>query len=75
MAERILPDGRWQLLDRVGKYRVSTVRLLDFGLPGRPFETMVFEGDSNDDIDCRRYFTQEQAREGHQAMLERWGFR
>jgi len=60
---------------------VSTVWLglnMRFG-PGAPliFETMVFNGTSEhdwdpSDLDCDRYATEEEAREGHQRMVEKW---
>lgn len=64
--------------DHFGAYWVSTVWLgLDhaFG-PGNPliFETMVFldQGFTNSlglDLDCRRWYTEEQALAGHQEIL------
>lgn len=61
-----LPNGRL----------VSTVWLgLDHGFGGRPlwFETMVFakRGDGCE-LDCDRYETEDEAREGHRRMVEKW---
>jgi hypothetical protein len=61
-----LPNGK----------RVSTVFLkIDhrFGNEGPPvlYETMVFQGESFDDLDCERYSTKEQAIAGHKAMMEK----
>jgi len=57
---------------------VSTVRLtIDHGF-GTPlwFETMVFPHDGNDitwgALDSDRYTTEEQARIGHDVIVERW---
>lgn len=71
-------ETRFDLKTRVGKYEVSTVDLgLDhsFGL-GEPlyYETMVFVVDDYG-IDYRgvfqkRYTTEEQAREGHEVVVE-----
>ena len=37
------------------------------------FETMVFPSESNfRDLDCERYATEEQAKAGHEEMVERW---
>lgn len=63
--------------DHVGPYFVSTVWLgLDHGMRlsnegYRPiiFETMVFRDDESD-LDCWRYSTEDEAREGHARMLE-----
>lgn len=56
--------------------RVSTVWLgLDhgFGEVGPLiFETMVFPKDSFSELDCQRYSTEDQARAGHDAMVEKW---
>lgn len=59
---------------------VSTVRLsIDHGHGGVPlwFETMVFAHDGTDitewgELDCDRYTTEEQARAGHDVIVERW---
>ncbi len=69
-------------LDHVGPYTVSTVWLgIDHGFGRRPkpliFETMVFQKDGFEgveggdmlDLDCQRYATEEQAREGHAEMV------
>lgn len=68
----------------VGPYWVSTVWLgMDhsFGLGGRPilFETMVFQRDQRDDrddedvgvrdLDCVRYWSEEEALKGHEDMV------
>lgn len=60
----------------IGDYWVSTVWLgLDHGL-GRPyerpliFETMVFNRATDEsDLDCKRYSTEAEAREGHERMV------
>ena len=60
-------DGKW----------VSTVWLgLDHGFHGgKPiiFETMVFDKEgTGEDLDQDRYTTEQQAREGHAAMVKKW---
>ena len=62
-----LPDGK----------EVSTVWLgLDHSFGGALplfFETMVFPGDGTGrDLDAARYSSEEEARVGHAAMVERW---
>lgn len=67
VAETTLPDGKW----------VSTVWL---GLnhqyydgPPLIFETMVFESrEMLHEVDCRRYSTEEAAKDGHDRMVARW---
>ena len=64
---------------KTGKhYVVSTVRLPfdhTFGR-GTPqlFETMVFERDGEDwmDLHCERYATEDEARDGHEKVVEKW---
>ena len=46
---------------------VSTVRLHTYDR--RPFETMLFYGDSYEDHYCARYDTEEAARQGHQEVV------
>lgn len=58
-----------------GNTRVSTIWLgLDHGFGGERqiFETMVFQGDDEDDIDMQRYATISEALEGHAEMAEKW---
>lgn len=60
--------------DPAKTYDVSTVWLgfdHSFGLSGPPviFETMVFAEGSSADLDCERYSTETEAREGHTAMV------
>jgi len=67
VAETTLPNGRW----------VSTVWLgLDHRFGHGPpliFESMVFESKAEmDEIDCERYSTEEEARVGHQELVEKW---
>lgn len=66
-AERHVADTK------VGDVRVSTVFLgLDHSFGGEPlllFETMIFGGSLNDEMD--RYTTWEQAEAGHRAWVER----
>ncbi len=73
-------ETRLDLKTRVNGYLVSTVDLgLDhsFGV-GEPlyYETMVFELDENgeiktfEDLYMERYATEEQAREGHERIVE-----
>jgi hypothetical protein len=62
-----LPDGKW----------VSTVHLginVQFGDgPALWYETMVFPGpDQWSELDCDRYSTPEEAREGHARMVAKW---
>ncbi len=60
--------------DMIDEFHVSTVWLgIDhnhFG--GRPllFETMIFKGDSGNDIYCNRYTTWEKAKEGHKKAMK-----
>ena len=59
-------------------YRISTVYLphnMRFSGTGAPlvFESMVFEGDGWTDVDCDRYATEDEAREGHARLVEKWG--
>jgi hypothetical protein len=61
----------------VGRWWISTVWLgLDHGfLPGMPrqiFETMVFDADRNvsEDWEMRRYATEDEARQGHEEMVQ-----
>jgi hypothetical protein len=68
VAETTLPNGRW----------VSTVWLgLDhsFRHEGPPliFESMVFpsKGDMSD-MDCERYATEAEARQGHERLCAKW---
>ena len=68
-------------LDTGKHYVVSTVRLsfdhsFGHGTP-RLFETMVFESDGEDvsdwvDLHCERYATEDEAREGHEKVVEKW---
>ena len=67
VAETTLPNGKW----------VSTVWLgLDCSFGDRPpliFETMVFPSKEQlDELDIERYATEEEAREGHTCMVEKW---
>lgn len=65
VAETTLPDGKW----------ISTVWLglnyaFDDGSPPLIFETMVFNSqESLDDLDMRRYQTEEGARIGHELTV------
>lgn len=62
-------------------YVVSTISLPfdhSFGR-GTPqlFETMVFESDGEEvsdwmDLDCERYATEDEARDGHEKVVEKW---
>lgn len=79
---RLSFDSEYKRVDRTDvfsaaepdkQFTVSTVWLgLDHGFifDGPPiiFETMVF-GDSMTDLDCRRYATLKEAREGHRATV------
>ena len=57
-------------------YRVSTVWLgLDHSFGGgKPliFETMVFKGKGNSDLDMERYSTLEEAVKGHKRIVKKW---
>ena len=57
-----------------GPYRISTVRLpFDHSFGDGPalwYETMVFKGESWEDLFCQRYTTEEQALEGHKNAVE-----
>lgn len=80
-ASELLGDEEYKRVaeDTIGPYWVSTVWLgLDHGFmrksPPLIFETMVFaneeiRGDGPMfDLDCARYFSEEEARRGHDAM-------
>ncbi len=59
---------------QIGKYRVSTVFLgIEHGLGANNspllFETMVFEGDSSDDLYCDRCSTWAEAEEMHRRAV------
>jgi len=73
------PEYRVVKQDRVGECFVSTVWLglnHQYAPLGQPiiFETMVFV-DGRGDLDCERYETEEQARQGHVKMIYRWAKR
>lgn len=56
---------------------ISTIFLgIDHGFSDGPplvFETMVFpSADDMSDMDCERYSTAAEAREGHERMVEKW---
>nr|DAL24981.1 MAG TPA_asm: hypothetical protein [Caudoviricetes sp.] len=56
-------------------YLLSTVRLLDF-LSDAQYETMVFKVNYKNEVDyndlyCQRYYTQQEAEEGHKDLLLR----
>ncbi len=59
----------------VGEYWISTVWIgIDMGYdPDGPpiiFETMVFAGEGvRHDLDCRRYATEEEAKQGHEEFV------
>lgn len=60
--------------EKIGRYLVSTVWIgLDHGIGSeRPliFETMVFEGEGNQELACERYSTERDALEGHERIAE-----
>ena len=71
-------DFNWETKTEINGYVVSTVDLgLDhsFGI-GAPlyYETMIFKKDGNNidfhDLYCKRYSTEDEAREGHQKAIE-----
>jgi len=67
VAETTLPNGRW----------VSTVWLgIDHSFGSGPpliFETMVFSSKKDmNDLDCDRYSTEAQAKQGHERMCAKW---
>lgn len=87
VAVETLVAGRWMQenfekrvvkQENIGDYcRVSTVFLCidhNFCGSGPPilFETMVFPMDDLGDLDCERYFTWDEAAEGHEDMVEKW---
>lgn len=62
--------------EQVGVYWISTVLLgidhsFSGGGPPLIFETMVFRGSASD-LDMDRYSTEEQALQGHDAMVRKW---
>jgi len=74
----LMEDSFYKIVkqDRLGPYFVSTVWIgLDHGF-GEPlpliFETMVFKGKSERDLDCWRYATEDEALASHQRMIEKW---
>lgn len=69
------PSRRRVALDYIGVYRVSTVFLgIDHGHGDDYgpilFETMVFKGDSSEDLFCKRYGTWDDAFESHGNVVE-----
>lgn len=58
------------------KYMISTVFLgIDHSFGGGPpllFETMVFKHGDWDDLDCIRYSSIKDAREGHKTVVAKW---
>lgn len=74
---RIISQSFIPARTKTGEALVSTVCL---GIPhvGGMFETMVFRARNGRvkswlDLDCKRYETAWEARQGHAAMVERWG--
>lgn len=82
----VLPDGKWVstvLLNPIAHmldlgYLITTFHP-DSTRPGqkvnngKPYETMVFPARGNwTEIDAARYDTEEEARAGHQVMVEKW---
>lgn len=68
-------DQRRVALTKVGNFEVSTVFLginHNFSGKGPPllYETMVFQIESSDDLQCRRYSTRIEALEGHKNMVK-----
>lgn len=65
-------DQRRVAWDKVGDFTISTVFLginhQYFDGPPLVFETMVFEGDSRDELECYRYSTWAEAMAGHAAI-------
>lgn len=66
----------------IGQHYVVSTVLLSFdhsfghGAP-QLFETMVFASDGEEvtswmDLDCERYATEDEAREGHEKVVEKW---
>lgn len=66
LANTHLPNGYW----------ISTVWLgMDHNFGHGPpliFESMVFRGGKNGDLDCDRYSTRKEALAGHKALVEKW---
>ena len=67
IAETTLADGRW----------VSTVWLglnHNYGTgPPLIFKSMVFPSQDNmNELDCERYSTEEEAKDGHRKLAEKW---
>ncbi|WP_019061554.1 hypothetical protein [Streptomyces prunicolor] len=52
-----------------GRYTVSTIELIDSTPDGMTFETMVFDTTVDDEVDCRRYTTSDEAVAGHAACV------
>jgi hypothetical protein len=77
--ERLKSDQNYNKIGYIelsNGYRISTVWLgLDHSFGSGPpllFETMVFPKDSLSDLDCERYTTEEEARLGHELMVQKW---
>lgn len=67
-------ETRFDLKTEVNGYLVSTVDLgIDhsFGI-GKPlyYETMIFKKGSWDDLYCKRYSTEQEAKKGHKKAIE-----
>lgn len=57
-------------LDKLGGHIVSTVRMPDAF--SYNFETMVFKDGDWGELDCDRYSTEAEARDGHASMVAKW---
>ena len=66
-------DDRRVALTEIKGYTISTVRLpMDHGYGGVElwYETMIFAGNSSEDLYCNRYTTHEQAVLGHDIAIQ-----
>lgn len=77
MESRIISQSFIPARTKTGEALVSTV-FLPMMHNGGQFETMVFRARNGRvkswlELDCKRYLTAWQARQGHAAMVERWG--
>jgi hypothetical protein len=76
-AEKFFRDTEYRRIGRetIGDYDVSTVFLVIdhamFGGPPLLFETMIFQEGSNSDLFMECYHTEEEARAGHEAIVEK----
>lgn len=70
-AMRTIIDGRWRISTVGGPTRAHHPMQIPVGF-NRVYETMVFDGlSSGADIDMDGYQTEEEARAGHERMVQK----